>query len=91
MTPRKGKSSAGASPSILETTGRETIARVTGDMNLKSDRDEASLYAAVLAAQDVAEKCRSLGISALHIKLEQLVKTKQKNSRPWSTISPAGQ
>ena len=48
---------------------RETIARVTGGMKVKADRDEASPYAAMLAAQDVAEKCKSLKITALHIKL----------------------
>ena len=48
---------------------RETIARVTGGMKVKADRDEASPYAAMLAAQDVAIKCKDLGITALHIKL----------------------
>lgn len=48
---------------------RETIARVTGGMKVKADRDEASPYAAMLAAQDVAEKCKTVGITALHIKL----------------------
>jgi len=32
---------------------RETIARVTGGMKVKADRDEASPYAAMLAAQVV--------------------------------------
>ena len=36
---------------------------------MKADRDEASPYAAMLAAQDVAERCKTLGITALHIKL----------------------
>jgi ribosomal protein S11 len=30
---------------------RETLARVTGGMKVKADRDEASPYAAMLAAQ----------------------------------------
>ena len=38
-------------------------------MKVKADRDEASPYAAMLAAQDVAEKCKLIGITALHIKL----------------------
>lgn len=38
-------------------------------MKVKADRDEASPYAAMLAAQDVAEKCKQVGITALHIKL----------------------
>ena len=32
--------------------------RVTGGMKVKADRDEASPYAAMLAAQDVAEKIK---------------------------------
>jgi len=43
--------------------------RVTGGMKVKADRDESSPYAAMLAAQDVAERCKVLGITALHIKL----------------------
>ncbi|KAH8285144.1 hypothetical protein KR054_005705 [Drosophila jambulina] len=55
--------------SAVNKSGRETIARGTGGMKVKADRDEASPYAAMLAAQDVAEKCKSLGITALQIKL----------------------
>ncbi len=50
-------------------TGRETIVRVTGGMKVKADRDESSPYAAMLAAQDVAAKCKDLGINALHVKI----------------------
>lgn len=38
-------------------------------MKVKADRDESSPYAAMLAAQDVAAKCKELNINALHIKL----------------------
>lgn len=40
---------------VTDLSGRETIARVTGGMKVKADRDEASPYAAMLAAQ-VSEK-----------------------------------
>jgi ribosomal protein S11 len=50
-------------------SGRETISRVTGGMKVKADRDESSPYAAMLAAQDVATRCKELGITALHIKI----------------------
>jgi ribosomal protein S11 len=50
-------------------SGRETITRVTGGMKVKADRDESSPYAAMLAAQDVAIRCKELGINALHIKI----------------------
>jgi ribosomal protein S11 len=38
-------------------------------MKVKADRDESSPYAAMLAAQDVATRCKELGITALHIKI----------------------
>ncbi|KAH8170711.1 ribosomal protein s11 domain-containing protein [Sarocladium implicatum] len=49
--------------------GRETIVRVTGGMKVKADRDESSPYAAMLAAQDVAVRCKEVGINALHVKI----------------------
>ncbi|VDO15525.1 unnamed protein product, partial [Brugia timori] len=62
--------------------GRETIVRVTGGMKVKADRDEASPYAAMLAAQDVAERCKALSINALHIKLRATGGTKTKTPGP---------
>jgi small subunit ribosomal protein S14e len=38
-------------------------------MKVKADRDESSPYAAMLAAQDAAARCKELGINALHIKI----------------------
>jgi small subunit ribosomal protein S14e len=54
---------------VTDLTGRETMVRVTGGMKVKADRDESSPYAAMLAAQDVAVRCKELGIQALHIKI----------------------
>ncbi|KAL0212440.1 hypothetical protein RCL1_006066 [Eukaryota sp. TZLM3-RCL] len=54
---------------ITDISGRETIARITGGMKVKADRDESSPYAAMLAAQDAAELCKSRGINAVHIKI----------------------
>ena len=60
----------GSEANILgDSSGRETICRVTGGMKVKADRDESSPYAAMLAAQDVAVRCKELGITALHIKI----------------------
>lgn len=61
---------------------RETIARITGGMKVKADRDESSPYAAMLAAQDVAEICKSYGITALHIKLRATGGNKTKTPGP---------
>ncbi|BGP56644.1 hypothetical protein JCM8202_000169 [Rhodotorula sphaerocarpa] len=54
---------------VTDLTGKETIARVTGGMKVKADRDESSPYAAMLAAQDVAQRCKEIGITALHVKI----------------------
>jgi ribosomal protein S11 len=61
---------------------RETLCRVTGGMKVKADRDESSPYAAMLAAQDVAEKLKTLGITALHIKLRATGGNRTKTPGP---------
>ena len=40
-------------------SGKETMCRITGGMKVKADRDESSPYAAMLAAQDVATRCKA--------------------------------
>ncbi|KAF8397921.1 hypothetical protein HHK36_016847 [Tetracentron sinense] len=65
-----------------------------GGMKVKADRDESSPYAAMLAAQDVAQRCKvglvpgtdvpkkELGITALHIKLRATGGNKTKTPGP---------
>ncbi|XP_002020835.2 40S ribosomal protein S14a [Drosophila persimilis] len=67
---------------VTDLSGRETMARVTGGMKVKADRDEASPYAAMLAAQDVAEKCKILGITALKVNLRATGGNKNKTPGP---------
>eukprot|EP00996_Jenningsia_fusiforme_P004660 NODE_5507_length_670_cov_940.069243_g5131_i0.p1 GENE.NODE_5507_length_670_cov_940.069243_g5131_i0~~NODE_5507_length_670_cov_940.069243_g5131_i0.p1 ORF type:complete len:152 (+),score=26.24 NODE_5507_length_670_cov_940.069243_g5131_i0:70-525(+) len=67
---------------VTDMSGRETISRVTGGMKVKADRDESSPYAAMLAAQDVAVRCKECGITALHIKLRATGGTKTKTPGP---------
>merc|ERR1719364_680510 len=67
---------------ITDLSGKETIARVTGGMKVKADRDESSPYAAMLAAQDAAEKAKGLGFTALHIKLRGTGGSKTKSPGP---------
>merc|ERR1712008_300165 len=67
---------------VTDLSGRETLCRVTGGMKVKADRDEASPYAAMLAAQDVAEKIKTLGITALHIKLRATGGNRTKTPGP---------
>jgi len=56
--------------------------RPAGGMKVKADRDESSPYAAMLAAQDVATRCREVGITALHIKLRATGGTGTKTPGP---------
>lgn len=67
---------------VTDMSGRETIVRVTGGMKVKADRDESSPYAAMLAAQDVADRCKELGITALHIKIRGTGGNKTKAPGP---------
>mmetsp|Transcript_10181 Transcript_10181/g.32229 ORF Transcript_10181/g.32229 Transcript_10181/m.32229 type:complete len:151 (+) Transcript_10181:23-475(+) len=67
---------------VTDLSGRETYVRVTGGMKVKADRDEASPYAAMTAAQDVAERLKQLGVTALHIKLRATGGNKSKSLGP---------
>ena len=49
---------------------------------MKADRDESSPYAAMLAAQDVAVRCKEIGVTALHIKLRASGGTGTKTPGP---------
>ena len=63
------------------------MTRITGGMKVKADRDEASPYAAMLAAQDVAEKLKTLGITGTIIIAYRLYKTVVPFARRIMTIS----
>jgi ribosomal protein S11 len=51
-------------------------------MKVKADRDEASPYAAMLAAQDIATRCKELGLTAIHVKLRATGGNKTKTPGP---------
>ncbi|GAK65726.1 40S ribosomal protein S14 [Moesziomyces antarcticus] len=67
---------------VTDMSGKETVTRVTGGMKVKADRDESSPYAAMLAAQDCAVRCKEVGITALHIKLRATGGTGTKTPGP---------
>ncbi|EFH49497.1 hypothetical protein ARALYDRAFT_325233 [Arabidopsis lyrata subsp. lyrata] len=68
---------------VTDLSGRETLVRITV---VKADRDESSPYAAMLAAQDVAQRCKELGITAIHVKLRATGGNKTKTPRSWCSI-----
>ncbi len=67
---------------VTDLSGRETLVRVTGGMKVKADRDESSPYAAMLAAQDVAARCKELGVTALHVKIRGTGGNKSRSPGP---------
>jgi len=67
---------------VTDLSGRETFARVTGGMKVKADRDEASPYAAMLAAQDVAVMIKERGITAVHVKIRATGGVRTKTPGP---------
>ncbi|KAL8424346.1 hypothetical protein Efla_000803 [Eimeria flavescens] len=67
---------------VTDLSGRETLVRVTGGMKVKADRDESSPYAAMMAAADVAARCKELGITAIHVKVRATGGTRSKTPGP---------
>uniref|UniRef100_A0A452IM30 Small ribosomal subunit protein uS11 n=1 Tax=Gopherus agassizii TaxID=38772 RepID=A0A452IM30_9SAUR len=61
---------------------KETICQVTGGMKVKADIDESLPYAAMFAAQDVAQRCKKLSITAFHIKLQAISGNRTKTPEP---------
>jgi small subunit ribosomal protein S11 len=54
---------------ITDLTGAETIAKCSGGMVVDSDRKEGSPYAAMIAAQRVADMALTKGINGVHIQV----------------------
>jgi len=52
---------------VTDQTGAETIAKCSGGMVVKADKDEASPYAAMRAAQAVADALHSKGINRIDV------------------------
>ena len=69
---------------ITDLTGAETISKCSGGMMVKSDKDEASPYAAVRAAQRAAEGAKEKGIDSVHIRIKGKGRGKSKSPGPGS-------
>ncbi|MCK4310616.1 MAG: 30S ribosomal protein S11 [Methanomicrobia archaeon] len=67
---------------ITDLSGAETIARISGGMIVKADRDESSPYAAMKAAAIAAETALERGIVGVHIKVRAPGGSKIKNPGP---------
>lgn len=54
---------------ITDISGAETVAKATGGMVVKADREKPSPYAAMLAATKAAQQALEKGINAVHIRV----------------------
>jgi len=54
---------------ITDLTGAETVARVSGGMVVRADKDKPSPWAAMQAAYKAAQLALARGINAVHIKV----------------------
>jgi len=54
---------------VTDVTGAETITKASGGMVVKAAKDEASPYAAMKAAEKVAEIAKEKGIDSIHVKV----------------------
>lgn len=54
---------------VTDLTGAETITKCTGGMVVRAAKDEGSPYAAMKAAERVADAAREKGIEAMHVKV----------------------
>ncbi len=54
---------------LTDETGAETLAKSSGGSVVKQSRDEASPYAAMQMAEEVAEAARERGIEGVHVRV----------------------
>ena len=54
---------------VTDLTGAETITKCSGGMVVKSAKDESSPYAAMRAAERVADMAKEKGITNLHVRV----------------------
>ncbi len=80
---------------ITDLTGAETIAKCSGGMVVDSGSKQSSPYAAMAAAQKVAETALGKGITGVHVKIRAPGGSKSKNPGPGAqavvrTLTRAG-
>ncbi len=67
---------------VTDLTGAETIAKISGGMVTKADREESSPYTAMQMATLLADKIRDKGITGIHIKVRAPGGNKQRSPGP---------
>jgi small subunit ribosomal protein S11 len=54
---------------VTDQSGAETLTKCTGGMVVKSQKDQASPYAAMRAAENVADALKEKGIDSIHVRV----------------------
>ncbi|HJH26350.1 MAG: 30S ribosomal protein S11 [Methanophagales archaeon] len=67
---------------ITDMTGAETIARASGGMIAKADRDESSPYTAMQMATQLADKLKEREIRGIHVKVKASPGRKARTTAP---------
>ncbi|HUV03236.1 MAG TPA: 30S ribosomal protein S11 [Desulfobacteria bacterium] len=67
---------------ITDMTGAETIARASGGMVAKADRDESSPYTAMQMATQLVDKLREREITGLRVKVKAAAGRKSRTTAP---------
>lgn len=67
---------------VTDLTGAETITKCTGGMVVKAAKDEGGPYAAMKAAERVADEAREKGIDSMHVKVRAPGGHKSKSPGP---------
>ena len=67
---------------ITDQTGAETLAKSSGGAVVKQNRDEASPYAAMQMAEQIAENVMEQGIEGVHVRVRGPGGNQQQNPGP---------
>jgi len=67
---------------VTDVTGAETIAKSSGGAVVKQNRDEASPYAAMQMAEQVAEEVQEAGVEGVHVRVRGPGGNLQKSPGP---------
>ncbi len=67
---------------VTDVTGAETLAKSSGGSVVKQNRDEASPYAAMQMAEEVAEEVMEAGIDGVHVRVRGPGGNRQKSPGP---------
>ncbi len=69
---------------ITDITGAETLAKYSGGMVVRQDKDQSSPYAAMEAAEEAVKDAKDKGITKLHVKIRAPGGSQSRSPGPGS-------